>query len=433
MSIRFAPLDDDTGDARAPLQAALDAAAGDELILSPGRYVVGPGDNFWSLEIPPNTRVVGDGDVVVAQGRCAGSRRIVLIRQPGVTLENISFDGQSELQGDVDEHRAAVFVDGATHLVMRAITASQFTGDGVYVRGGRTLWFDSVALTHNGRNGLTFGGQTDDVLVVGAHLMSNGAQQLDTEAPTASVNDFMLRDSVLGGGPDYALTISGGGETQRSKRWVVMDNVLNGGVNIVWAEDVLIRNNEGYSDDKSIRVYRTCRDVTICDNNFESTVSGEEGVVSVVGTESGAPAGTLITRNVLRGVGRGVTATGAGDVEISHNEIIGHGVGDGVWLRATSALCEFRLALVDDNRIRGWSRGVAVYGSGAAKLDYLEVRRNRFRSLVTGSLDLNADDLNTVSSVNIDDNVVLDDSAMWVRGPEQFVASDMLVPRGNGE
>lgn len=425
---------DGIADDRAALQAMLNL--GGTVTIPAGRYLVGPGTSWWCLNVPSGATVRGEFGTVLLQAPMAGGIRLLAVQGAGVTLDTLELDGQRVLQGDADEHRAGLVAYGATGLTVRNVTAHDFTGDGFYVYapadGASTdLLFDHITARDNTRNGLTFGGQTDRAAVIGSVFRGNGAQQLDTEAPIATVNDVTVRDSHIEG-PGYALTISGYGAAHRSRNWRVEGNAINGGINVVWAEDVRIQRNHGTNpSEQTIRVYRTCSRVTIADNDWTSTQStiAALGVITVTGAGDGAPTGTRIVRNRIRATGavasNGIHCDGAGDIEIRDNDIRGPGfpsaIGAGVFLRATGSVSPFPVAVVRGNRISNWgTNGIEVWGNGPAVLGLLDVSDNIFddtAGTMTGGMSLDFDGAHAARDVRQAGNLAIGGVSALVRAP----------------
>lgn len=425
---------DGVTDDRAALQAMLDL--GGIVTIPAGRYLVGPGANWWCLDVPAGATIRGEPGTVLLQAAMAGGIRLLAVKGSGVTLDTLELDGQRALQSDADEHRAGLVAYGAAGLTVRNVTAHDFTGDGFYVYApadgaSADLLFDRVTARDNTRNGLTFGGQTDRALVTSSVFRGNGAQQLDTEAPIATVNDVTVRGSFIEG-PGYALTISGFGAAHRSRNWLVEGNTINGGINVVWAEDVQIRGNRGVNpSEQTIRVYRPCARVTIADNDWTSTQSTIPalGVITVTGAGDGAPSGTRIVRNRIRATGavasNGIHCDGAGDIEIRDNDIRGPGfassIGAGVFLRATGAVSPFRVAVVHGNRISDWgTNGIEIWGNGAAAIGLLDVSDNIFddtAGTMTGGMSLDFDGAHAARDVRQVGNLAIGGVATLVRAP----------------
>lgn len=411
------------------LQALIDASAGGIALIPPGRHVVGPGPESWCLRVPAGTTLRGAPGAVLVQAPMPGGRRLIGVLDPDVVIEDLELDGQRALQPDQDEHRAGVMALGAERLVIRRVVAHDFSGDGFVVHAAgqpsRDVTFERVVARGNTRNGLTFSGDTRRALISDSTFSGNGAQQLDSEAPSGTVDDVTMRRSLLdgaGASGDYVLTISGSAPDRLSRRWLIEGGTINGGVLVVWSDGVTIRGNRGVNPTAHpVRIYRTSRDVVIDDNDLASTqtTTPELGVISVLGTEGGAPRGTRIIRNTLRAAGLGaavgIYAAGAGDLEISDNALIGpglpSGLGAGVVLRATSAGCAFDAAIIRRNRISDWGAvGVAVIGNGPAALGLVDVRDNVFDSM-TGSMDaalsLDRDGSGAARAVQVSGNVLL--------------------------
>jgi hypothetical protein len=391
----FGAVGDGAADDRAAIQAALDSGDSDVLV-PPGDYLVGKGSGAWCLLVPAGVTLhswPSTLPAVLRQAPAIGANvRLLQIAAPNVAIKDITLDGDRAMQTP-DEHRSGVFATGAPNLTLQRVVAKNFTGDGFYIHiGSNDPLIDECIAYDNTRNGITFGGGTTGGYVTGGDYTGNGAQQIDSEG--GAVADLTIKGVTLnvGAGNDFALTISGASQIARSHSWLVEDCDIAGGINVVWADDITIRNCHGVNPTTkaSCTVYRRCDRVRIegCDWTMTQTSVNSLGVVTLTGTGTmSAPSHVLVTRCRLRSIGKaqafGVRVDGALSVEISDNEIHGPALPAagyaGVYLRATNAIEDFKSAVVRRNRVSNWGAcGVIVTGNGAARLRLLDISDNIF-------------------------------------------------------
>jgi Pectate lyase superfamily protein len=389
-------------DDRAAIQAAIDACAssGDRDVYFPsGTYsLTRSGSAFYNLLVSSGIRLRGasQAGVVLKQAAgMAGSVRILQITGDDVHVENLTLDGNKASQ-TADEHRSGIFATATNRLVVQQVTAQNFTGDGfyLYVAANHSTLRDVYA-TGNDRNGVTLGASLTGAVLIGSRFIGNRAQQVDSEPGAGNtVNNVAITGCTIDGAGvsnDYALTVSGSGSSSRSYGWSVVGNTINGGIFIVWTDGVLVSANKGINPTTkaSVTVYRKSTNVSIVGNDFRLTQTSviSLGGISIIGTGVGdTPERVVVSDNSIKldyASSFGVLAQGAISVAIVHNHLRGAGTSaatyGGVYLRATSAIEDFRSAIVSGNTISDFGQfGVQVHGNGAARLLSLDISGNLF-------------------------------------------------------
>jgi hypothetical protein len=429
-------------DERVTLQGLLDAGAGGIVTIPTGRHVVKQsGATYYCLTVPGGTTVRGAPGAVLVQGVVPGGIRLLDVSAGGITIENLELDGQRAIQDPrVDEHRHGIVANVAPGLTIRNVVVHDFTGDGIYLYDGvDDATIDHVTVTDDDRNGLTLGGTSSRIRITNSRFAGSAAQQLDSEAPIGHQDDVTISGctfDTLGKTQQYVLTISGSSAAVRSKNWLVEHNVINGGVLVVWGQDVTIRRNAGVNPTRfsSVRVYRASEGVNVEENDFTATqaTAAAVGVISVAGTAGGPPRHTRIARNTLRATGAvaggGIRAEGAASLEILDNDLVGPGFATpssnaaGIYLRATitDPALGWDWAIVQRNRLSGWgATGFVVEGNGAARLELLSVTDNTFADragTMTAALSLD-DGTGCARDVRQAGNLALGGVTMLVRAP----------------
>lgn len=394
----FGATGDGATDDRAAIQAALDAGVAGDVFVPDGNYLVGVGGGFWCLNIPAGTTLRGEsqaGAVLVQAPGLPGSVRLLQCQAPSITISTLTLDGDKPGQ-TADEHRAGVFATAAPGLTIRDVTAQNFTGDGFYIYNhSDNATVERCTAISNDRNGITFGGGTSAAIVTGSRFAGNKAQQFDSEPGAGGmVNGIEIAGCVMdgaGASNDYALTISGSSSTVRSSNWKVHDNVINGSINVVWADDVEIRDNQGINPTTkpAVTLWRTTFRVSVVGNRWTMTQNTIDSVpvIYVAGTGVGSVSSrAYISGNELRVLNRAksfaIRAEGFRDAIIEDNLMVGPGLAGGfpgIWLRTTIVGEDVRSAVVRRNRIYDWGAlGLTISGNGAAVMRLLDVESNIF-------------------------------------------------------
>lgn len=382
---------------REELQALLTADG--DVHLDAGRtYVLDQaGLAYWTLDVPAGCRVHGHGATLQLAAGAASSVRLLHLTGSDILLEDLTLDGNKAAQG-VDEQRHGIFAQGTAGLRIRDVTARNFTGDGIALYQAHDTLVTGVDCVDNARNGLTLNGSVSALAVACSTFARNGAQQVDSEPAGADVvGEISLVHCTLdvGGGNDFALAISGTSSTPGGS-WYVCDCRIVGGVNVVWARDVVIAgcSISNPTTKPCVNVYRSSARVSLVRNALAQLQTGLANIpaVMVQGTGTGsAPSDIEIRGNAIAVAnphGFGVRAEGCIDVSIVGNTLDGANLaaagGAGIYLRATNAAEEFRRAVLRGNTIRGFGeRGIDVRGNGAARLLAAELRDNAFDNLAT--------------------------------------------------
>jgi len=400
--VDFGARGDGRTDDREAIQAAIRAGAEHhrEVYVPPGTYAIsGAPGVAWGLDVPGGVhlRGAGDGTTVLQQAPGAGrSVRLLHLSGDSIVVEDLTLDGNRAAQRPPgDEQRHGLFATRTDHLIVRRVTAQNFTGDGFYLHHGATdSTFANVVATSNGRNGITLGGNVDHTALVDSRFAGNRAQQVDSEpGGTAVVSRTTVTGceiDVDGASNDYALTVSGTPRA-RGTGWTIVGNKINGGIFVVWAEHVVIAGNVGINPTTKpgITVYRTSSDVAILGNRLVQTQTRVRSLAGVLiqGTGTGsAPERVAVLGNDIAvdyEHSFGIRAEGAISVSLIGNRLRGAGRAapgySGIYLRATNQVEDFRSAVVRGNTVQNFGeRGLTLAGNGGAKLLAVEIRDNTF-------------------------------------------------------
>jgi len=197
----FGAVGDGIHDDRAAIQAAITtaAASGGYVSFPPGRFLVSrAGSAYYCLLAAGPVRLHGPGATLV-QAPCGPSVRLLNVSGGDVVIDGLSFDGNKANQTP-DAHRAGIFANGTQRLYLHDVTASNFTGDGVYLYAATDTAMVNVECSGNVRNGLTLGGVVTGLVVGQSRFVGNGVQQVDSEPlPPNVVSGVTIEECTLDG------------------------------------------------------------------------------------------------------------------------------------------------------------------------------------------------------------------------------------------
>jgi len=417
-----------SGDQRTNIQAAFDAALpGDVVQLSNEVFELsGVPGKYYALKMPAGVTLRGPATLRRAGASPAGTTVLFLDGADHAIVTNLTIDGNRDAQV-VNEHSHGLIVFQSQGVEITNVNSSNNPGDGVYVyTGTANLRVSDLSVSRNGRNGMTLGGSATDILVKDSRFFRNDVQQFDTEpGGTSSVSDVELTGCTFdaqGVTQVFVISIAGSEINTRTHRYSIHDNIINGGVEVVWADEVQVVNNTGTNPTifPSVAVYRNCSDVNIEGNRFTMVQDTHDavGVIYASGTDTGGVNQLRIKNNRLVTVSsrqqNGVRLEGIESAIVVGNDIRGSGRannGAGVYLRATNPALAFRSAVIVGNSIlNSGLAGIFCMGNGTAELTQLVITDNVFDNdggAMTAATNLDADGTGAAKSVLVSGSVML--------------------------
>ncbi len=390
----FGAVGDGVTDDRVAIQAALAAGIGGEVYFPNGTYAVSAGGLGWDLNVPAATKLRGESRTSAILMQLPGqpaSTRLLYAGQPGISVCNMTLDGNRANQ-TVDEHRAGVFAINAPGLVLRGVTARNFTGDGFYLSfGANEIVVDDCLATDNDRNGITFGGGSSGALLTRSSFVANKVQQFDSEPGAGFTVDGVTIVGctfTVSTGNESAISAAGSGAAWRSARWLIANNVINGSTQIAWATDVRFVGNvvRNPTNKSGVVVYRSCDRILIANNDIALTGVSIQ-VISVLGTGTGqVPDHVQIIDNLLStgaSHSHGVVVSNSRNTEIARNTMSGAGAITagvaGIYARPTITTEDMQTLVVRGNTVSNFGQyGLAIAGlvGTTAKIVKLEITGN---------------------------------------------------------
>jgi hypothetical protein len=381
---------DGTSDDRSAIQSALDAGAGGVVRMPAGVCIVScaPAE-YYALSVPASTTFAGMGRSQTTIRMAAGigpSVRLIEVETAGVTISDLGLDGAAAAQSE-DEHRAGVFVIGATDLRIERVDAFNFTGDGFDLYAGSRIALVDVTAKGNLRDGVTCNPWTSvsDVEVSKSSFEGNLAQQIDFE-PKGSGKCLRWdihhnRLSPNASTCDYTLVIAGSGSATPSSDIMVASNVIDGSIQVAWASDVVVAHNTGTnstpcmssSNGCKTMVYRMVTRLSFVGNSFITTNGSSSIEITGSGTGQDATSIIVASNHLVSDASAGVVARGARSVYVVGNSITKSGPpisgSTAVYARSTNTTTSFDRVVAAENTAIGHDRGVMVSGNGSARLE----------------------------------------------------------------
>lgn len=389
-------------DDRANLQRVLTLASntngGADVYLRNGVYLLSRNTttDYCVLVNGNKVRVIGEsreGVILRQAASIATSVRLLRFEGDDCAALNFTLDGNKANQ-TVNEHRHGIIAVGAARLLVEAVTAQDFTGDGFYLHLNTNNGTVRDVLAQScDRNGLTVGAQLYDLLVHGSTFKNNAFQQIDCEPGAGNIPErihIIGNVADCGSGNDYSVALGGPSSAERTRGWVVKGNIITGAVYCVWCEDIdIIGNTIVNPTTKScVEIYRKAVNVKALDNSI--TLTGTQtstAGIYIQGAGTGdAPIKALAKDNTIVVGGAnpaqfGIRAEASISVELRDNDMTGGSVSSalnaGIYIRPTNAAEDWDTCTVEGNKVRNFGQyGISMQGNGAARMNTWVVNEN---------------------------------------------------------
>ncbi len=370
---------DFTTDDRVGLQLLLDAihATNGELHLCSDRtYGVTRFSTSAYCLNKRNGRIYGHRSRIKQQGGMATSVRLFYDTGTDSQYFDLVCDGNKAAQS-VNEQRHGIFAEGSIRMHIERCLFENFTGDGVYLYlNCEGVSVVNSVMINNDRNGLTFGANAKNTLMLGGHYYGNAAQQIDME-PGGGVPPSKTRMLGLyakaGTTGDRTITISGSSAVLRGAMASVVGCTVDGSIHAVWHDDIAITgcHSENNTEYQNYSIYRHCERVAIVGNvGQQINAFTDNALVGMTAAGSGdQPVAIVVAGNALKsnGATTGVNCKGHESALVAANMLQGPGgasSGVGVLSRATAAE-NIRTTLISSNYMGNWGNsGAMVSGTG---------------------------------------------------------------------
>jgi nitrous oxidase accessory protein NosD len=324
---------------------------------------------------------------------------ISIERSTGITIRDLTVDGNRTNVTYVDEQSHGIELDGSSNVRIERVLATGMHGDGVRLLGlidpiitwVEHVWIEDCQFSHNGRSGIAVQRLVRDVTIRGNTFTHIQDQAIDMEPSAANeLTDVAPRNFKITNNRFYdtatlSLTITGVGNGDRARDIVVSDNEFDGtGIFIFNAVDVRIERNtirSGYQW-APIEARKYSENLWIIENELDSSgASADKAAIVLAYHTSAAPIGVHVLNNNIRsGVNPGFSARDAEHLEIAGNTFSGQG-DKGINIQdinLNTPLSDFK---IENNRINGYHTGVRVVSDSDIMTDVC-VRNNTFTDVV---------------------------------------------------
>lgn len=321
---------------------------------------------------------------------------ILLERASGITIQNLTIDGNRANVSYQNEQSHGVELRGSSNIRFERVFFTGMHGDGIRLLGltAEERWVKQVLVKdsrfdNNGRSGVAVQRGVKEVEITGSSFTRISDQAIDMEPSNAegvdiAPRDFSITNNVFSNTAGLAVTVSGIGVEKPARRVVVADNELEGTSILVFnAHDVRIQRNIIRSADRSpIVVQKASRNVWIQDNQIDDARRTlGESAVQLLFHNGCAPTDVQFERNTVHaGIGRGFYARDSERVSITRNRFVGAG-SEGIMIEdivPDSPLSDF---LIQHNEIDGFTVGVRIQ-SREDTMSHTCVFQNTFLNLV---------------------------------------------------
>lgn len=326
-----------------------------------------------------------------------GDTHIVLVdRSSGITIRDLTIDGNRNNVTYNDEQSHGVDVHGSTKVRFERVLFTGMHGDGIRLLGtlGPTpmwvdqVWVEDCRFAENGRSGIAVQRAVRGLTVTRSTFTRISDQAIDMEPTGGSSNiaprDFAITNNLFFETASLAMTITGISVQDPARNIVVSDNELQGtGIFVFNAQDVRIEANVIRSGLRwsPIEVRKGSERVWIVDNEIDARATQKPAIALMFHT-SRAPKDVNVINNTIRTAGyAGFYARDAERLSITGNRIYGDGSRGVVIddILAGSPLAGF---LIEGNEFDGFQVGIRFVSRGDAATGVC-LRGNEFTNIQT--------------------------------------------------
>lgn len=374
----------------------------------------------WALRAVNNLKIKGadqDKTILKLAGKQPGFTRILYVEKvTGVTIENITFDGNRKEQinpEDPEEHLGGVFIDTSSKIEIRHSNFLNTGGDGISIRGPKVsstnVTIDSCYFNGNYRNGITLGSGFVDIKITNNFFDTEiDDSPIDSEPDGGTCRNVLIQNNIIK--TPTLLTIGGSAYNNLAENYEVKNNKLyNCSIYVVRAKNVLIEDNELFIE-KAIQPAISC--LTTNDSIFirknKITVKGKDGI-SLIKTRYSkyAPTNIFIQDNILTLSGKNTKAVycaGANNITIERNQIKREeGKVGGVYLYSNYPMTNL---LVKENNFKDTEYGVMITPLKNNKISTVEIANNNYNTSNKQGKVVLLRNKEQIKSINIEKNSV---------------------------
>ena len=404
----------DTADIQSCIDAAATVGGGVAYFPNAGpSYGIAKNGASWCLNLPGNVSMLGqsvEGAVLFMLAGQAASVRPVQCGGADYYISNITVDGNSANQ-TVDEHRAGIFLNGPSRVVISQVEIRFNTGDGIDVFADSTdIDMDDCYIHNNGRDGVAIDGPGSTRIYLENSRLTNNASGFHIE-PTGSVSNMSeiviastYMDATSG---NEGCELLGAADNSRLSNVVVRDCTIVNGFLAELANGILVSGCTITSSDTAatpvpaVKIASSGTNITVDDCNITLTASAASTrAVWLAGQTSTVLSNISIINSTInvQNNADGIDIQTLVNAEISGNTILGNSTmtsgnyGINIFNKAATAI---DWVVANDNYIADFPIGIVVQASaGTEHVKALVANMNLFEAVTPGvmtacmSLDL---------------------------------------------
>jgi hypothetical protein len=342
-----------------------------------------------------NITITGEGSdttiLRMAPASYQSAIHVILIRRSsGITLEDLTIDGNN---GDIlynDEHSHGIQIESSTDVRIDGIRFQNSGGDGVRLFGGSAGggWAERIQIENsqfedNFRNGISLQRATRHVVIRGNTFERISDQSISAEptgnnAPTdITVEGNLIRHA----NKNTAVAIAGIGPHDVLKRLTFRNNRLeNAAAHFLWADSLVVEGNVilGDSYHSPLRM-EDVSETTVSDNDLDAKAQEGIGTLQILNDDEDLPSRIILRDNridVAAGLSGIYLRDPWKDITISGNEVQGSGGGTGIIFESILVNETRRAGIsVVDNSVDSFKNGIAFISRGDPYFD-VEIRSN---------------------------------------------------------
>jgi len=324
----------------------------------------------------------------------AGTNVILVEQSSGITIRDLTVDGNRAAVTYNDEQSHGIDVHGSSNVRFERVLFTGMHSDGLRLLGllGSNLtWVEDIRIEEcrfadNGRSGIAVQRAVRRVKILRNTFTQISDQSIDMEPsggdPNIAPRDFEISGNLFFNTDPLGLTISGLSPEDPARNVIVTNNEFDGsGIFIFDAVDVRIEGNSirsGYVW-APIEMRKGTERVWVVDNDLDSRAT-ESPAIELMFHTSRAPKNIYIIDNrIMSKDYPGFQARDSEALELTGNTISGSGA-HGIGIQDINPDSPLQGFLLENNTLSGFDRGMEFVSRGDL-MSGVCVRTNTFKNI----------------------------------------------------
>lgn len=384
--------------------------------------------------------------IKMKSGQVASTRALVAYQISDARVWNLTINGNSGAQ-IVDEHMAAIFIRASTRVTIEGCTMTNAQGDGVAVyQDNVDINIVECHIYANLRAGVSISGSGQTrTSVIRCYISYNtGGQQIDME-PADGIAYNTLVDGCYLEGDEVVVALGGTIQTDdhRARGVTFVNNVVNGCVFVIWADDVRFANNliitKATDSSPPLEISGLVQRAAFVGNVVRCGGTSGHGILFSGRSVGDSPLGVELISNYVApadvaGVAGQISLYGAEEVACIGNTVVGDAttILYGIEVRSVLNALPMRTIRLEHNYIRDMHTAILCWGvAGTEVITDLVMIGNVADKLTRAAMsawDLDYDSFGVVKRAVCIGNETINCDSDWVSYP----AVPMLVAGNRG-